>query len=328
MSKTDDSDSIKSNLIAAVEDAWSLLEDPPEPIIDNLIDAGEVINIVSPPGGAKTALLVRMLRELSLGLPVLGRLEATPVPSLFWAGEARKSTGRRLRLASQLLKGEPLASCHLLREGDIDLKNGGVDTAIAVIRELEARLVVLDTASAFGSGDEQPGAMDGFSRGVSRLRDETGASIIVIHHTSLMDKTRGRGSTKMQGMVERESVITKHEEVADLDGGPWFTLSIPSKNRDNPTGFIGGFFIEGKYAGKNTKGVGYHLPWVVPASNDQHEKLRTHLSKGKVTPEMTAEIEAALDAGGTKRSVAEKLGLTEYQVQKVMQARKERGVGR
>lgn len=101
-----------------------------------------------------------------------------------------------------------------LRRGGLDLfaNDGDVERVIGWAREAQARLpgrgvfIVVDTlARVFGGGDENSaGDMGVVVKGLDRVREETDASIMIVHHSG-KDTTKGaRGSGSLRAAVDTE----------------------------------------------------------------------------------------------------------------------------
>lgn len=74
-------------------------------------------------------------------------------------------------------------------------------------------LVVVDTLSRnFGDGDENSTPdMAKFVRGLDWIKEELGATVLLIHHVGHGDKTRARGNSTLVGALDAEYRITRDE---------------------------------------------------------------------------------------------------------------------
>jgi len=107
----------------------------------------------------------------------------------------------------------------------------GSDDAIALLRALEDSkrigLIVIDTlARAMGAGDENTAKdMGSFIGNIDALRQETGAHVMVIHHSG-KDRSRGaRGSGSLRAAVDTEIELTRSDTVV---------MAETRKQRDMP----------------------------------------------------------------------------------------------
>jgi hypothetical protein len=85
------------------------------------------------------------------------------------------------------------------------------DMAVAVVTGMIEKygapaLIVIDTvARNFGPGDENSTKdMTAFVAACDRLREQTGACILLVHHSGHGDKTRARGSIALKGALDWE----------------------------------------------------------------------------------------------------------------------------
>jgi hypothetical protein len=127
-----------------------------------------------------------------------------------------------------------------------------VDDLLALVNGYgDVSLVIIDTLSAnFGPGDENAQAdMGRFCAAARRIRLETDAGIIVVHHTGHGDKTRPQGANR----IRRDFDIELRVDADDTDDGLY--------------GLMGG----GRLKNRNGKGCGllaYRLKSVALDSDD------------------------------------------------------------
>lgn len=74
-------------------------------------------------------------------------------------------------------------------------------------------LVVVDTvARNYGPGDENSTRdMVGFISGCDAIRTQYGATVLLVHHCGLMDKTRSRGNMALKGALDAEYRLDRDE---------------------------------------------------------------------------------------------------------------------
>lgn len=124
----------------------------------------------------------------------------------------------------------------------VDLLDPNADTGLLIdkIRDAEevagtkVAVVVLDTlARVMVGGDENDGReMSGFIANVDRIRAETGAAVIIIHHCG-KDATKGaRGHSSLKAAVDTEILVEGQEGIR--------TATV-TKQRDLPSGKVYGF---------------------------------------------------------------------------------------
>lgn len=82
---------------------------------------------------------------------------------------------------------------------------------------LQCALIVIDTLSRSMTGDENDTRdMNAFVRGCDRLREATGAAVLVVHHSGWSSDERMRGSTVL--MAAADSVVAVTREQGALTG--------------------------------------------------------------------------------------------------------------
>lgn len=117
----------------------------------------------------------------------------------------------------------PLALCDPL---NVDALVVDVLALLAELRQ-QALVIVLDTLSThFGPGDEnKTSEMRAFMQGIRRLRMETGATILVIHHVGHGSKERERGSISLAQDVDWRYRVERQPETM-------ITTLVNMKSRD------------------------------------------------------------------------------------------------
>src|SRR5262249_44929636 len=113
-----------------------------------------------------------------------------------------------------------------------------VESVMEACKKFEIGLVIVDTLSrAIAPGsDSKPEDMGAFIRACDRIRAETSAAVLVIHHTG-KDRERGaRGSSTLLGGIDLEIF-------ADGKGEQSKTLTV-TKNRAGPDGMTYGFELK------------------------------------------------------------------------------------
>lgn len=198
---------------------------PVDYVIDQWLELNVMGTLVGDPGAYKTFLAVDWALSIAAGRAWHGNaVKAGAV--VYVAGEGHNGFGRRLGAWGVHhgvdLKGLPF--CKSSRSVPL------LDKKAAELLEREAkafadacgrplRLVVVDTfARNFGDGDENAARDVGrFVDHVDRhLREPTGAAVVVVHHTGLAAKDRGRGSSALKGATDFEYLVEKPEPLACL----------------------------------------------------------------------------------------------------------------
>lgn len=155
---------------------------PPE-LVPGRIGVGEIGLIVGGANTGKSCIVLDLLVARAAGGDWLG-LPVAAGNSLYIPTEGRAGLGARLR-ASYRHHGleEPCDSIHIWN-GNFHV-HCDLDRAIRYVKELDRDLVVLDTLGAAAIGADETTFKDwgGVVDQLVRLRDETGATVVVVHHT-------------------------------------------------------------------------------------------------------------------------------------------------
>lgn len=190
----------------SIEDVESL--PPPRWLIPGMLTEGSLAAIYGAPESGKSFLAVDMSMAVAGGVDWHGR----PVEHggvLYIAAEGAPGLGKRFRAwkADRCAQGRRF-DLHLMRD-DLNLaaeKDGGVRAFVqAVADELgPLRLVVIDTLNQTAAGADENSAKDmgRYIASMKRLRDATGAAVVVVHHSG-KDLSKGmRGSTALLGAMD------------------------------------------------------------------------------------------------------------------------------
>jgi hypothetical protein len=173
-------------------------------LIPGKLTKGGMSVLWGPPSCLKTFV------SLDFGLPVAAGLpwHGFPVvqgPVVFIAAEGASGLLKRLRLWR--LK---RAADHSHIPFEILPQNVAIreelDELLAVLGKMPAPpvMIIIDTlARTFGAGDENKQAdMNAFVSAIDRLREITGAHVMVIHHSGVIDGARERGSNVLRGAAD------------------------------------------------------------------------------------------------------------------------------
>jgi len=230
---------------------WDSIEVKAIPwLVEDWLVADTLGVVYGPPGTGKTFLALDLALHVAAGLPWQGkRVEGGPV--VYIAGEGNALIDNRIS-AWRNLHPEADEACRrnfkLLPVtcdfcGDMDAP--AVVSAIRAGMDDAPRLIVIDTlARAMGGGDENSGQdMGRFIANAGLLQAETGAHVLIVHHTG-KDATRGgRGHSSLKAAVDTEIELSRTERVVTAlnskmrdgaDGGEFsFTLTPHELGRDD-----------------------------------------------------------------------------------------------
>lgn len=184
-------------------------------LVRDLILAGSLTVIYGESNSGKTFLTLDLMMAIALGQPWNGHRVRRGLV-LYVAAEG--GSGIQNRLAAYRQENPPPAGAPfaLLRQS-VDLLRAEADTAglIELIREAEsesgekAAAVVIDTlARALAGGDENSAEdMSALIANADRIRLETGAAVVLIHHSGKDTAKGARGHSSLRGAVDTEILV-------------------------------------------------------------------------------------------------------------------------
>lgn len=202
---------------------------PPEWLIDRLLPEAEIAMIYGPSGVGKSFMALDLAFAVALGEPWLQR-EVRQGAVVWVAAEASGSMRNRARAYAQA--GDlALEHAELWMIGDTPSLMDGEEAAVltSAIAEKHPALIVVDTlAAASGGANENSGEdMNKVMESCRQMHKETGALVLLIHHTG-KDETRGaRGWSGMKAAMQTEITVTEQNGVKFLE---------VTKQRDAETG--------------------------------------------------------------------------------------------
>lgn len=180
-------------------------------LVKGLFDRGQIVVIWGAPGSGKTFTSISLSAHVGSGEKWVGRRVKKGRVLYVCAESTRKHLENRVsalkmtypKLATAEIVFVPVA---------LDLLHG-VDDIEDVIRAAKAMddvaMIVVDTlAVTFGGGNENaPEDMGRYVSNIKRMRDETGAAVLIVHHCG-KDEARGmRGHSSLLGATDGELVV-------------------------------------------------------------------------------------------------------------------------
>ncbi len=178
-------------------------------LLRGLIAPGEMSLWWGAPKCGKSFLALRLAYGLALGTGMWGR-PGKPCRVLYVAAEGEGGFAARL-LALQDDMGDCGDAFHYIAQRTtVGPPADDLADVIAAAHDVGADLIVLDTlARTFGEGDENAARdMGGFVASVDRMREETGAHVVVVHHGTKTGE-RSRGSGAMDGAADLIVKVSK-----------------------------------------------------------------------------------------------------------------------
>lgn len=187
----------------SVSDLFSLPE--PEWLIDGLFSEGAFGCVFGPPGHGKSFVTLAWALSIASGVHWCGH-EVQQGQVVYIAAEG--GVGIRRRVAAWLQNNQltDVPDAFFLLEGVQVHDSEEVEAVIDKLAECDKMpsVVIVDTlARCFAGGDENSAKEVGdFIAGIDRLRAETGAAVLVVHHTGKADNETERGSSALRAAAD------------------------------------------------------------------------------------------------------------------------------
>lgn len=186
---------------------------PPSWLVKPFLDAGSLAVVFGEPGTMKTFLALDLGLSLATGHPWHGCPVRRQGSVFYIAGEGLTGLSRRIR-AWEISRERSLENVPFFtsdRPAQI-LDGASAREVVQAADELRERhgnpvMIVIDTLNRnFGPGDESSTADMGefISTVDDKLRCRYRCAVLIVHHTGLGDKSRGRGSSSLRAALDWE----------------------------------------------------------------------------------------------------------------------------
>lgn len=207
-------------------------------LLHEILGEAGIALLYGAPQQGKTVLVLDMAFSVALGVPWAGR----PVVRgnvLYGVLEGASGFRRRV-LAAEAQRGISLGERAIFVEEPVNLmKDEDVLKVMKLVWIKKCKLVIIDTlaSSLAGEGDENSNRdMSKFLHGAKRIAKETGAAVLITHHTGRdPNATMERGASALRGNVDTSIRVSK--------GDKHYKWEVV-KSRDGPLGVSGAFDIE------------------------------------------------------------------------------------
>jgi hypothetical protein len=191
---------------------------PQEWLIEDIVETGVFAAVYGESGDGKSFVTIDWALSVATGLPWLGK-GVKQGPTVYVAAEGGRSIGRRVK-AWMVARNCPaipdaffvLESVHVRDEKDVRLLCKQID-ALSV----RPILIVIDTLARCSVGGDENSALDMglFVAGIDEIRNRTGASVVVVHHTGKNSKTE-RGSSALRSATDVMVRVSKTGSVVTI----------------------------------------------------------------------------------------------------------------
>jgi predicted transcriptional regulator len=179
-----------------VEPAW---------LIEKLFTVGALVGLYGPSGEGKTFLALDWALSIARGGEWLGR-SVQQGSVIYVAAECGRSIRKRVAAWMQHRDCPTLPEAFFILEAVQVADEGDLELLAGRLEDLSNKptLIVLDTlARCFVGGDENSAQeMGAFVEGLAWLQQETGAAVIVLHHTGKQGAEIERGSSALRAALD------------------------------------------------------------------------------------------------------------------------------
>lgn len=181
-------------------------------LIKDYLPANSTVMVFGPPASGKSLIAIEKAYCVGNGIDYHGH-QVKKGTVVYVAGEGFSGIGKRLK-ALEIHNNNQAPNNIFISETSMDL-NSSTSTQ-DLIKEIEritdhdVNLIIIDTLHRNFTGDENNSKdISVVMKHCDRLRLATGATIILVHHSGLNDKGRGRGSSSIKGAMDVEYKVSK-----------------------------------------------------------------------------------------------------------------------
>lgn len=179
-------------------------------VMKHILPAQSLCSIYGPSGSYKSFLAVSWACHIASGKEWAGR-KVTAGAVLYVVGEGGVGVPRRVRAWEQL-HGSKADNLYLVNRPVFPVRSAEINEVLLAAQQVEAecglpvRLVVIDTlARCFGGNDENDARdMGAFIEGCDNIKQKTGATVLVVHHSGKDEAKGARGSSSFRAALDAE----------------------------------------------------------------------------------------------------------------------------
>lgn len=184
---------------------------------------GESLSVIfGEPGTMKTFVALDVGLSIASGRDWHGHQTNGQEPVLFIAGEGFAGLSKRIRAWTQHHEAEGVPffvadrPAQFLDPGSLSEVEAAVETVAS--DHGPPRLVIVDTLNRnFGPGNENDTAdMTAFVAAVDKIRCRFKCAVLIIHHSGLSEKTRGRGNSALRAALDFEYRMDVQDDIRTL----------------------------------------------------------------------------------------------------------------
>lgn len=187
---------------------------PPEWLIRGMFFDGSLVVLSGEPKSGKTFIALDWAMHVARGLPWMGYWSVRR-DVLYIAAEGRGNFGRRLgawREANPEAVGGSIQFAFTavsLNDPEDVISKGLMPIAASLVQPF----IVIDTLARCNSGDENSAQeMSKVVKTCDELREQHGATVLLIHHTGKTENSTFRGSSALHGAVDTLMLVKKDDQ--------------------------------------------------------------------------------------------------------------------
>lgn len=204
-----------------LDDLLRMALPPSEPLVTDLIGAGEAAIVAAEPNVGKTWLALELARCVAAGIPFLDRFPTVAGPTVYIDEE---SALRPLRARLEMMEiGNPVGDVpmHVASGLGIALdRPQGIAMLESVLTPIEPKLVIIDSLTRIHSASENDaGEMSRVLGAARRLSQKLGFAVVLVHHLRKRNVAAGnegadrmRGSTELRAWPDCVMLLSEHAE--------------------------------------------------------------------------------------------------------------------
>lgn len=192
---------------------------PPSFLVEDVLTESGLSMLWGRSGAMKSFVALDISMCISTGTPWHGKTTKHGLV-VYVAAEGSHGLGRRA-IGWRRTRGRELsAPLFKLIPHSVALTSDDLEAMVSAILTLEARpvLIVIDTlARTFGAGDENKQAdMNAYVSAADKLREATGANVMIVHHSGVHEDRRERGSNVLRGAADTVIKVSRKDDKLDI----------------------------------------------------------------------------------------------------------------
>lgn len=181
-------------------------------LVKGILGENELSVIYAPSGGGKSFFALDLSARVAANMDWFGH-KVRGCPTMYVAAEGSRGFRMRMKAWRQHHHPESVGAPFVMFASSVDLldpKSNGIDIVQDAMQEIHdhtgesVRLIVLDTLSRMmpGGVDSEPRDVKLFLENTERLRTESGAHVMIVHHSGKETERGMRGSSMLRDFAD------------------------------------------------------------------------------------------------------------------------------